>query len=215
MPVAMSAPDKLYYLRLPKAQGGRAESVRLTYVLAGRPYTDVFVERASFREAVNGRNPFRQYPFVETASGKILYQSLAIMHHAGVGTRAWPSEPERLTDALSIGLGAYDLYEAFADFMPDDLAARKKFEERRAPQYFGALDAIYRTRAFAAGDTPSFADAMAYEAVGWCVRRNDVCKGLYEGLSGLVAFRARFAEIPEVKAFIDCQARARQIDDAV
>ena len=33
--------DQLHYIRIPKGQGARAEAVRMTYVLADRPWTDV------------------------------------------------------------------------------------------------------------------------------------------------------------------------------
>lgn len=40
--------DRLHYLRIPDGVGGRAEMIRMTYVLAGRPYVDVL---HSFGEA--------------------------------------------------------------------------------------------------------------------------------------------------------------------
>src|SRR5262249_46401844 len=127
--------DKIHYLRIPKAMGGRAESVRMTYVLAGKPYEDVLWPNAEARQAVAGKNPFKQFPFVETPSGAYIYESLAIMHHAAHGTSAWPSDPGRLTEALAVAMGGYDLYQAFAGFSANDVAAKKRFEERRAPQY--------------------------------------------------------------------------------
>src|SRR5262245_46980822 len=95
-----SSADKLHYIRIPKAQGGRAESVRMAYVLAGKPYLDVLWGRGEVAQGVAG-NPFKQFPLVETPSGRRIYQSLAIMHHAAHGTAAWPSDPSHLTDALA------------------------------------------------------------------------------------------------------------------
>src|SRR5258706_8263229 len=142
--------DKLHYLRIPKGHGARAEMVRLVYVLAGKPYIDVFTTFAEAGKTVAGKNPFKQFPFVETANGRHIYQALAIMHHVAHGTPAWPSDPDRLTDALAVAMGGYDLYQAFGGFSADDAVAKKKFEERRAPQYMGGLDEIYATRSFAA-----------------------------------------------------------------
>ena len=88
-----STPDKLYYLRIPKGRGGRAEMVRLVYVLAGRPYVDVLRDFSDAATTVAGKNPFKQFPFVETSSGRIIYQALATMQHAGAGTPAWPRAP--------------------------------------------------------------------------------------------------------------------------
>ena len=82
----------------------------------------------------------------------------------------------------------------------DDAVAKKKFEERRAPQFLGGLAEIYGKTAFAAGDLPTFADCMVHEAVAWCVRRNDVCKALFEASPSLVAFRDRFTSIPAIRA---------------
>jgi glutathione S-transferase len=188
--------------------------VRLVYVLAGRPYEDVLHQFAD-AQAVGSKNPFRQFPIIETASGQVVYQSLAIMHHAAHGTSAWPSEPDALTRALSVALGGYDLYRAFAGFSADDPAAKKKFEERRAPQYLRGLSAIYASTPFATGDTPTFADCITYEAIAWVVRRNEVCKALLEQHPSLVEFRARFSALPKIRAFMERQAAARAIDPAV
>jgi glutathione S-transferase len=207
--------DKIHYIRIPKAMGARAEMVRMVYVLAGKPYVDALSARSDATQAVAGKNPFRQFPFVETPSGKIIYQAIAIMHHAAHGTSAWPSDPARLTDALSVAIGGYDLYQAFAEFSADDLAAKKKFEGRRAPQYLGGLGEIYSSRPFAAGETPTFADCIAHEAVAWCVRRNDVCRAIFESNSGLVGFFDRFRGIPAIREFMARQATARERDDSV
>lgn len=208
------APDKLYYLRIPKGHGGRAEMVRMVYALAGRPYVDVYASFDDARATVEGKNPFRQYPFVETPSGEFVYQTLAIMHHAAHGTPAWPSEPSALTLALEVAQGGYDLYQAFGGFAADDVAAKKKFEERRLPQYFGGLDAIYADRSFAAGTTPSFADCIARESVMWCVRRNDAARALFAEKKGLAAFQRRFDELPAIAAFLAKQAATRAEDDS-
>ena len=207
--------DKLHYVRIPKGQGGRAEQVRLVYVLAGKSYEDVFHTFAEAGQAVSGKNPFKQFPFVESPDGKRVYQTLAIMHHAAHGTPAWPSAPAAFTEALSVAMGAYDLYQWFGGFSADDLAAKKKFEERRAPQFFGGLGEIYAARPFATGSSATFADCMVYEAVAWCARRNEVCKGLLEGNPGLLAFMERFRSIPAIAEFLKRQAAAREKDDSV
>jgi glutathione S-transferase len=208
-------PDKIHYLKIPDGHGGRAEMVRLAYVLAGKPYLDVYATFDTARAAVEGKNPFKQYPFVETPSGEHVYQSLAIMHHAAHGTSAWPANPAELTLALSVALGGYDLYQAFGGFSADDVAAKKKFEERRLPQYFGALDEIYASRPFAAGTTPTFADCVVREAVGWCVRRNETARALFAEKNHLSAFTKRFDELPAVAEFMAKQAAARATDNAL
>lgn len=211
----MTAPDKLHYVRIPQAFGARAEAVRMTYVLAGKPWTDVLHTFAEVAGSVAARNPYRQLPVVETPSGELIYQSIAIMHHVGHGTRAWPSDPKDLTQALSVAMGGYDLYQWFGSFSGDDAAAKKKFEERRAPQFFRALGQIYADRAFATGDVPTFADCLTYEAVRWCVRRNEVCRELLASNDSLKAFQSRFEGLPEMDAFLKRQALARQSDDSV
>jgi glutathione S-transferase len=207
--------DKIHYVRIPKALGGRAEMVRLVYVLASKPYVDVFWARGDAGQAVSGNNPFKQFPFVETPGGKRIYQSLAIMHHAAHGTPAWPADPNRLTDALAVALGGYDLYQAFAGFTADDLVAKKKFEEKRAPQYMDGLGEIYASRTFAAGDAPTFADCIAHEAIAWCVRRNDASRAIFEANRALVSFVDRFRALPAVRDFMARQAAARERDDTV
>ena len=207
--------DKIHYIRIPKALGGRAEMVRLAYVLAGKPYEDVLFTFDEAPKSGAAKNPFKQFPVVETPSGGVLYQAIAIMHHAAHGTPAWPSDPARLTDALAVAMGAYDLYQAFGGFAADDLVAKKKFEEKRAPQYFTALGEIYGSRSFAAGDVPTFADCISEEAIAWCVRRNDVCRRLFETNPHLVGFHARFDAIPSIRAFRTRQAAARANDDSV
>ncbi len=210
-----SDPDKLHYLKIPNAMGARAEAVRMVYVLAERPYVDVFSSFTEAQAAVSGKNPFKQFPFVETASGQVIYQSLAIMHHAAHGTRAWPSDPEALTRALMVAMGGYDLYQAFAGFSADDVAAKQKFEERRAPQLLAGLDAIYAKTTFAVGDTPTFADCIAYESVAWVLRRNEVCRTIFAASPALSAFRDRFTAVPEIRAFMARQAAAREADPGV
>ena len=207
--------DKIHYLRIPQGLGARAEMVRMAYVLAGKPYIDVFHARAEASQAVTGNNPFKQFPFVETPNGTRLYQTIAIMHHAAHGTPAWPSDPDRLTDALAVAMGGYDLYQAFGGFAADDIVAKKRFEERRAPQYFGALDEIYSKRLFAAGETPSFADCIVHEAVAWCARRNEVCRILLEAKPHLNAFVARFRALPAIRDFMARQAALRTNDDSI
>ena len=202
--------DKLHYLRIPNGMGARAEMVRMAYVLAKRPYVDVFHDFANAGQAVGGKNPYKQFPFVETDSGEIIYQTLAIMHHAG----GWPTG-QALTKALMVAMGAYDLYQAFAGFSADDAAAKKKFEERRVPQYMGALGEIYAKTNFAAGDTPCFADCIAHEAIAWTVRRNEVAKRTFEANKSLVDFVARFRGVPAIKEFMARQAAAREKDNAV
>lgn len=209
------APDKLHYLKIPNAQGGRAEAVRMVYVLADKPYVDVLAGMDQARAAVSGRNPYNQFPFVETPAGEIIYQSLAIMHHAAHDTPAWPAQPDALTRALSVAMGGYDLYQAFGAFSADDLAAKKKFEERRLPQYFGALDEIYGGREFAAGASVTFADCIVREAVAWCVRRNDAARALIETKPALAAFMQRFEALPVIAEFMAKQAAARAVDNAV
>ena len=208
-------PDQLHYLRLPNARGARAEKVRLCYVLAGKPYVDVLHAIPDAATAVGGKNPFRQFPFVQTPSGKIIYQTLAIMHHAAHGTPAWPSDPEQLTTALSVAMGGYDLYQAFAGFAADDLNAKKRFEEKRAPQYLNALGEIYAKTPFAIGETPCFADCIVHEAVAWVARRNDVSRNLFEANAALVTFQKRFETLPAVAAFMQRQALARETDNSV
>src|SRR5436190_453907 len=94
--------DKLVYIRIPEGHGARAEMVRMTYVLAGKSWEDVFTTFAEARTTVTGKNPYKQYPFVETGDGRIVYQTIAIMQHAASGTPAWPSKPEDLTRALMV-----------------------------------------------------------------------------------------------------------------
>lgn len=207
--------DKIHYVRIPKAHGGRAEMVRLVYVLAGKPYIDVLWTFEQASKSGAKQNPFKQLPVVETPSGTHIYQTLAIMHHAAHGTPAWPNDPERLTDALAVAMGGYDLYQAFGAFPADDLAAKKKFEEKRAPQLLNGLGEIYASRAFAAGDAPTFADCIVEEAVAWCVRRNEASRRLFENNAALVAFHGRFDATPAVRAFRARQAAAREKDDAV
>jgi glutathione S-transferase len=211
----MSTPDKLHYLRIPNSVGGRAEMTRMVYVLAGRPYLDVLHPLDQAREAVAGKNPYKQYPFVETASGQVLYQTMAIMHHAAHGTPTWPADPEKLTQALQVAMGGYDLYQWFGSFAADDLPAKKKFEETRAPQLFGALAEIYAKTPFATGEAPGFADCIAHQAIVWCVRRNEVSRGIFEASPALVAFRTRFEAVPVIKAFMARQAKAREADNAI
>jgi glutathione S-transferase len=211
----MSQPDKLHYVRIPKGIGGRAEMVRMVYVLAAKPYEDVFHTFQEAGQATAGRSPFRQFPFVETPSGDIIYQVIAIMHHAAHGTPAWPGDPAKLTTALSVAMGGYDLYQHFGGFAADDPAAKKKFEERRAPQFFTGLGDIYGTRKFAVGEVSTFADAIVHEAVAWCVRRNEACRALYDASPSLKAFSDRFESIPGIRDFMARQAAARQKDDSV
>lgn len=212
----MTKPDKLHYVRLPKAQGARAEMTRLAYTLAGKPYVDVHWSFSEVREALEGgKNPFNQLPFVETPDGKFLYQTIAIMQHVGRGTPVWPSDPDALNRALAVGMGGYDLYQWFGSFAADDEVAKKKFETRRAPQFFNGLNAIYEGRKFAAGDEPSFADCIVHQAVVWCVRRNEVSKQIYETTPHLRAFIERFEAVPAVKAFLEKQAAARAVDDSL
>jgi glutathione S-transferase len=206
--------DKIHYVRIPKAHGGRAEMVRLVYVLAGKPYEDVLW---SFDQALQSgakENPFKQLPVVETPSGTYIYQTLAIMHHVAHGTPAWPSDPNRLTNALSVAMGGYDLYQAFGAFPADDLVAKKKFEDKRCPQLMNGLGQIYASRPFAAGEVPTFADCMVEEAIAWCVRRNEVSRQLFESNPALVAFHNRFDAIAAVRAFRARQAEAREKDDS-
>jgi len=210
-----STHDKLHYIRIPNAIGGRAEMVRMCYVLAAKPYTDVLHAIADAAAAVTGKNPFKQFPFVETPSGQTIYQTLAIMHHAAHGTPAWPSNPSQLTLALCAGMGGYDLYQAFGGFAADDLAAKKKFEEKRAPQLLTGLGQIYANTPFAAGDTPCFADCIVQQAVAWVVRRNDVCRSLFESNAALVAFQSRFEALPAIRAFMERQAAARAADNTL
>jgi glutathione S-transferase len=207
--------DKIHYIRIPQARGGRAEMVRMVYVLARRPYVDVLWTRDEAAKAVSGNNPFKQFPFVETSSGAHVYQTLAIMHHAANGTPAWPSEPNRLTDAIAAAMGGYDLYQAFGAFPADDAVAKKRFEEKRAPQYMGGLGEIYASRPYAAGDVPTFADCIVHEAVAWCVRRNDASRSLFEANPALAAFCTRFEAIPAIRDFMARQAAAREADDSV
>lgn len=211
----MGDTDRLHYVRIPNGLGGRAEQVRMTYALAGKKYVDVLHTFADAPAAVTGKNPFKQFPFLETAGGEVIYQTLAIMHHVGHGTPAWPSDPVALTRALEVGMGAYDLYQHFGGFAADDAVAKKKFEERRAPQFFHGLAAIYGERPFAAGESASFADCMVHEAIAWCVRRNDVCRGLHEASPVLVAFFDRFRKLPAIAELMQRQAEARKADDAL
>ncbi len=207
--------DTIHYVRLPKAMGARAEMVRMAYVLAGRPYVDHLVGFADAAQTVASKNPFKQFPFVVTAAGASVYQSIAIMHHAAHGTSAWPKDAAELTQALMVAQGAYDLYQAFGGFSADDAVARAKFEEKRAPQFFGALGEIYATRKYAAGEVPTFADCITHQAIAWCVRRNEVAAGLLAKSDALRGFMTRFEAIPSIHAFMERQAAARLIDDAV
>ena len=207
--------DKLHYVRIPKGQGGRAEMVRLVYVLSGKPYVDVLWTFEQVAQSAVGKNPIKQFPVVETPNGTHVYQTLAIMHHAAHGTPAWPSDPNRLTDALAVAMSGYDLYQWFGSFSADDLAAKKKFEEKRAPQFMQGLGEIYASRSFAAGDAATFADCIVAEALGWCVRRNDASRRLFETNAALVAFHHRFDAIPAIRAFRARQSAARESDDSV
>ena len=209
------AADKLHYVRIPKAQGGRTEMVRLVYVLSGKPYVDVLWTFEQVAQSAVGKNPIKQFPVVETPNGTHVYQTLAIMHHVAHGTPAWPSDPHRLTEALAVAMSGYDLYQWFGSFAADDLPAKKKFEEKRAPQFMQGLGEIYASRSFAAGDAATFADCIVAEALGWCVRRNDASRRLFETNTALVAFQHRFDAIPAIRAFRARQSAARESDDSV
>ena len=206
--------DKLHYVRIPNAQGGRAEMVRMCYVLSGRPYIDVLYDFSDAAAAVSGKNPFMQFPFVETPDGDCIYQTLAIMHHAAQGTSAWPSDPDELTNALAVAMGGYDLYQAFGAFAADDAAGKAKFE-KQAPTYFEGLAEIYGEREFAAGENPCFADCIVHQAVAWCARRNELSHRLLETKRELAAFQRRFESLPEISAFIEHQAAMRRNDNTV
>jgi glutathione S-transferase len=207
--------DKLHYVRMPNAQGGRAEMVRMCYVLSGRPYIDVLCAFSEAAAAVSGKNPYKQFPFVETPDGECIYQTLAIMHHAAQGTSAWPADPDELTRALSVAMGGYDLYQAFGAFGADDAAGKAKFESKQAPKFFDALAEIYADREFAAGETPCFADCIVHQALAWCARRNPLSHGLLENKPTLVAFQRRFESLPEISAFMEHQAASRRNDNTV
>jgi glutathione S-transferase len=207
--------DTIHYVRLPKGMGARAESVRMVYVLAGKPYVDALHAFQDVGGIVAGRNPFKQLPMVVTGDGRTLYQTLAIFHHAAHGTAAWPADPTALEQALAVWQGAYDLYQFFGGFAATDLPAKERFEQRRAPQFFGALGEIYASRDWAAGGAPTFADVMTHQAIAWCVRRNEVCKGLLEQTPSLKAFMTRFEAVPAIAAFMAKQAAARAVDDSV
>jgi glutathione S-transferase len=211
----MGAPDRLHYVRIPDGRGGRAEQVRMAYALAGKPYVDVLCAFVEAPDVVIGKNPFRQFPFIVTADGAVVYQTLAIMHHVGRGTPVWPDDPTALTHALEVGVAGYDLYQWFGSFAAEDTAAKQKFELRRAPQFFRGLSEIYGQRAFAAGDDASFADCLVHEAIAWCVRRNDVCRELYRGSAALTAFMSRFESLPPIAELMARQAAARQADGSV
>jgi glutathione S-transferase len=206
--------DELHYVRLPNAFGGRAEMVRYCFTLAHKPWKDVLHAREEFASA-GERNPYKQFPYLVTSTGEVIPQSMAIMCHAAHGTDVWPTGTRALTHALSVAQGAYDLYQAFGGFAADDLVAKKKFEERRAPQYFGALATYYAERPFAAGTTASFADCIAREAIAWCVRKNEVAKGLLEASPALGAFVERFDAIPAIATFQARQRAAREADPSV
>jgi glutathione S-transferase len=210
-----SQPDKLHYIKIPGGHGARAEQVRMVYALSGKPYVDVLHSFADVQNAVAGKTPFNQLPFVETPAGEIIYQTLAIMYHAGRGTPVWPEDPATLMRALEVGIAGYDFYQWFGGFPADDLAAKKKFEERRVPQFINGFGKVFEARPFAAGDAPTFADCLVHEAVAWVVRRNEVCRKLYEATPSLVAFRARFEAIPAIRDFMARQAAARKQDDSV
>lgn len=186
----------------------------MAYALADKPYADVLHSFADAASAVTGKNPFKQFPFVET-SGGVIYQTLAIMHHVGRGTPVWPDDAGALTRALEVGMAAYDLYQHFGGFPADDAAAKKKFEERRAPQFFAGLGEVYAQQPFAAGEAPSFADCMTHAAVLWCSRRNDVCRGLLQSTPALGEFMTRFEAVPAIHAFMARQAEARAKDNSV
>ena len=64
-------------------------------------------------------------------------------------------------------------------------------------------------------DAAQIRDCIARVAIHWCVRRNDVAKGIFEGHPSLVAFMARFEAIPSIAAFLARQAAARAADDSV
>lgn len=211
----MGAPDKLHYVRVPDGRGGRAEQVRMAYVLAGKPYVDALCTFAEAPDVVAGKNPFRQFPFVETADGKVVYQTLAIMHHVGRGTPVWPDDPEALERALGVAVAGYDLYQWFGAFPAEDTVAKDKFEKRRAPQFFRGLAEIYGARPFAAGDEPSFADCMVHAAIEWTARRNDVCRSLYRGSPALTQFMSRFETLPAIAELMGRQAAARAADNTV
>ena len=51
--------DKIHYIRIPKGQGGRAEMVRLVYLLAGKPYEDVLCSFEEAPKSAASRNPFK------------------------------------------------------------------------------------------------------------------------------------------------------------
>ena len=56
---------------------------------------------------------------------------------------------------------------------------------------------------------------MAHEAVAWCVRRNEVCRGLFERSPALTAFNARFEQVPAIAALMARQAAAREADNSL
>ncbi len=45
-------------------------------------------------------------------------QALAIMHHAAEHTPSWPSDPDRLTEALAVAMGGHIGKLASAGFEP-------------------------------------------------------------------------------------------------
>jgi len=143
--------DKIHYLRIPQGLGARAEMVRMAYVLAGKPYVDVFHARAEASQAVTGNNPFKQFPFVETPNGTRLYQT---HRHHGT-TRRTGRRPGRgipIADRRARrGDGRPTISTRRSAGSQPTTRSRKSGSKKGAPRsYFGALDEIYSKRLFAA-----------------------------------------------------------------
>ena len=212
---------KLTYFPLP----GRAEKVRLAFVLGGVEFEDVRVPPADW-PALKPNTPYGQVPILEI-DGAVMGQSEAMLRYAGQLTPSLYPEGKRLEIDELLGLIA-DCDRAWipailvtmrpaqlgypADFAGSEEQAarakemRDKFLANDLPRFCGYFSArLEKTGAFLTGDSPTIADCAVVTELRKFTFGNieHIPADCLDQFPVITAFIDRFLALPAVKAYYE------------
>jgi len=184
--------------------GSRGEEVRLALTIAGVPFDDNRIDRATFAR-LKPDLPFASLPTFEIAGRGVFGQSNAILRLIGRLHDLHPQEPFEAARHDALMDAVEDLRHKISPTMriqdaAAKMAARQQLAEGYIPQWGRGVERLIGQGPFVGGERPNVADIKLYMADKWISSGviDDLPKDLFDTCPRLKAVAQGIATHPAI-----------------
>jgi glutathione S-transferase len=185
---------------------GRAECIRLLLEETGTEYEDLQITNAEWPE-MKPKLPFAQLPVFRDGDVELVQSHAIVRHLARVHGLDGENEAQRVRcDVAGEAIRDADGHLGSVVWRPGFEKQRKHVVEKELPQWLGPLERFFRGNAtpFWAGASLTFADIVAFD---YLENTEALFPGALLATEHLAAFRDRFAERPNIAAYLQSSRR--------